>query len=462
MPDKPLVIVDIETTGSSASRARITEIGAIKIADGNIVDSFTSLVNPGQNIPAFITRLTGIDDAMVAEAPSFDAIAADIDAFFANCYFMAHNAVFDMSFIKRQMEIAGFSFRPPMLCSVKLSRALYPGVRGHSLEKIISRFAIETKERHRAYDDAKAVLDFLHIALEESGEAAFEAAIKKQLKQTSLPANFDAAQLEGIGNTPGVYIFKDKHDVPVYIGKSVSLRSRILSHFSQSTSVSKELRISQATHNLEVIPTDSEVEALLLESQLVKEKLPVYNVKLRKKREQTVLVVEPDEAGYDRARLLEKNVSEFTDPEHIFGIYDSRRGAKEAIHRARNTFDLCSMLLGMEHPKAACFRYQLGKCKGACIGEESPEKYNDRMRLAFQRSRVESWKFSEPVAVKITDTKALVVDHWIVTGEVAYFDDSYEQTTYEQPTFDIDSYKIISNFMRTHKQAIVPLTAIVS
>ncbi len=448
MLDKPIVIVDIETTGASSKWSRITEIGALKIDNGSIVDEFTTLVNPGSRIPAFITELTGIRNEDVADAPHFEEVAPMIDSLFEGSYFMAHNVMFDFSFIKRQMEEAGFNFRPRLLCSVKLSRALNPGIKGHSLEKIIARHNIAVTDRHRALADAEAVHEFINIMTDQHGHEQVGAAMRKQLRYKALPPHFDDSLLDGIENNPGVYVFKDKDGTPVYIGKSVQLRSRILSHFAQSTEVSREMKLSASTHTLETINTDSELEALLLESELIKKHLPVHNIRLRRKHVQTILTRETTESGYDTVHMEQGDIKDIPSPDSIFGVYDTRTKAKNALLKHRDTFDLCNKLLGLEKSKGACFNYQLGRCKGACIGKEAPAAYNLRFDLAFQKTKVERWKYGGPVVFKASPNRGVIVDEWRVVGTV---DLESQETTERDPElsdFDMDTYKILSAFAR--------------
>ena len=181
MFDTPAVFVDIETNGGNGPRGRITEIALIRVEDGEVTEEFTTLINPGSSIPFWITRLTGISDTDVADAPYFDEVAHQVHRILDGAIFVAHNVRFDFSFIKRQLEALEYSFDPQLFCTVRMSRMLYPENTGHSLEKIITRHAIATKNRHRAYADAKAIFDFTLLAIEEKGYEAFQQSISKQI-----------------------------------------------------------------------------------------------------------------------------------------------------------------------------------------------------------------------------------------------------------------------------------------
>jgi DNA polymerase III subunit epsilon len=179
---EPVVFVDIETSGSSYKSGRIIEIAAIRVENNEVTDVFKTLVNPGVRIPHWITELTGLADKDVTDAPSFEDIAYQLRQILDGAIFIAHNVHFDYSFVKNQLEGCGHSYDPNLLCTVRLSRALYPQHKGHSLQKIIERHGIEVSERHRAFDDAKALFDFLRLAYAEHGSSIFEAAISKQLR----------------------------------------------------------------------------------------------------------------------------------------------------------------------------------------------------------------------------------------------------------------------------------------
>lgn len=158
MKHRPIVFIDIETTGGSKETGRITEIGAIRVADGKVTNTFHTLLNPGRRIAWGVRQLTGISDEMVWEAPSFSAIAEDLEDFFAGAIFAAHNVNFDYGYIKDEFKRTGVNFNMDRVCTVKLSRRLYPNEHRHGLDFVIKRMGVIVKNRHRAYDDAEVLL----------------------------------------------------------------------------------------------------------------------------------------------------------------------------------------------------------------------------------------------------------------------------------------------------------------
>lgn len=450
MFDYPVVFVDIETTGGSYRNSRVLEVAAIRVEGDEIVREFNSLIDPETHIPASITRLTGIKPSDVVGAPVFGDIADEFMDIMEGAVFVAHNVRFDYSFLKHEFSLVGLDFTPKLLCTVRLSRALYSLEKGHSLAKLIERHNIPVFDRHRALEDARAIYYFTQLAFGEHGREAFQEAIGRQLKTQYLPPNLDMQELEGIGNHPGVYIFKDEFHQPIYIGKSITLKKRILSHF-QDTSA-KEVKISQNVHHVEVIPTGSELAALMLESKLVKEQLPLFNRMLRRVSSYAILQKDINGDGYATIKVRSGRPSEDVDLENVYGLYESRTKAKKRLEEMTKTFQLCPKLMGIENTKSACFSYSLGKCKGACIGKEPVESYNRRFEIALEHTRIEQWPYDTPIAVQMNQAgEAVVINNWIVQG---YLNEEGELQAASEPQFDMDEYKIVRRFIRENKAAV--------
>jgi len=453
MFEYPVVFVDIETTGGSYRNSRVLEVAAIRVENGEIVKEFSTLVDPGTRIPPVITSITGITEHDIVGAPGFEDIADELLELLDGAVFVAHNVRFDYSFLKQEFAMIGTSFNPRLLCTVRLSRYLYSEQKGHSLEKIIARHSIPVLDRHRALEDARAILYFSQLAFDEHGPESFAAALTHQLRSQSLPPHLDLNELETIDNVPGVYVFKDEMNQPVYVGKSVTLKKRVLSHF-QSTSP-KELKISQQVHHVETIPTGSELAALLLESKMIKELMPVYNRMLRRASQYAMLVKKEDN-GYANLAVVSGNVDNETDLSTIYGVYRNRMKAKSTIIELTRAYQLCPKLMGIEKGKGACFSYSLGRCKGACIGKEESAAYNARFETALERSKLSEWPFEGSIIVPVNEAGETVVIHnWIVQR---FNDgDGNELIVDVEPNFDIDEYKIIRRFIRENKSKIIHL-----
>ncbi|MEO8103050.1 MAG: exonuclease domain-containing protein, partial [Betaproteobacteria bacterium] len=239
-----IAVIDLETTGVAATCDGITEIGIVRIEGGGVVEEWSSLVNPRMPIPAEIQALTGITDAMVRDAPTFPQLADDVRARLEGHLFVAHNARFDYGFIKNAFRRMGVPFSAEVLCTVRLSRKLYPQHAQHSLDALIARHGLAVDGRHRALGDARLAWQFMQTAAREHPPEAVMAATKTLLKMPSLPAQLDADALKTLPDGPGVYVFYGVNDLPIYIGKSVNLRDRVRSHFSSDHRNANDVRLS--------------------------------------------------------------------------------------------------------------------------------------------------------------------------------------------------------------------------
>jgi DNA polymerase-3 subunit epsilon len=454
MHNVPWVFVDIETNGANGPRGRIIEIAAIKVIDGVIIDSFTSYVNPGSRLPIWITSLTGIVDNDLIQAPYFTDIAEQLHGFMHECLFIAHNVLFDYSFLKREFQNAGYAFSPRLFCTVKMSRSLFSEHQGHSLEKIIARHNIPVAARHRAYDDARAMYDFTMLAIKEKGIEAFEQNLRLQTKTKNLPPNVDEQVILDLPDSPGVYIFEDNDQQPLYVGKSINIRTRVRSHFANATSIAKEMKMALQSHNVTYIPTETEIEALLLESAKIKELQPIHNRRLRRKKTQAILVKDMTPDGYLTFTIKNEDLSTYTNLTDVYGVFQTPKQAKDTLEGIARTYQLCPKLLGLEQVTGACFRYQLGFCKGACIDLEPADSYNKRVEFALARTKIETWPFASKIAVAISTTRSLIIDQWIPQGIVDH--ENEDEIALIENSFDIDTYKILRSFLKQHKQSIRP------
>ena len=451
MYDFPVVYVDIETTGGSARSSRVLEVAAIRVEPDGSTREFSTLIDPETYIPANITRITGITSGDIKDAPKFNDIADELNDIVSDAVFIAHNVRFDFSFLKMEFAQLGINFSPKLLCTVRLSRALYSLEKGHSLAKLIERHEIPVLDRHRALADAHAIKYFAELAFDQHGKDTFNKMVERQLGTQYLPPNLDVEELESIGNIPGVYIFKDEVGQPMYVGKSVTLKNRILSHFRDTSA--REVKISQTVHHVETIPTGSELAALVLESKLVKELQPLFNRQLRRIRRYALLMKSQTEDGYATLAVKSGQIDSETDLAKVYGVYPTRTKAKARILELTRTFELCPKLMGIETGKGACFSYSLGRCKGACVGEESLELYNRRFEIALEHYKVAAWPYQSAVAVPINQAgEQVVIDNWIIRGYLnAEGEEVYDST---EQMFDVDEYKIIKRFLRENRSLV--------
>jgi DNA polymerase-3 subunit epsilon len=285
----------------------------------------------------------------------------------------------------------------------------------------------------------------------------FQEAIAKQLKTQYLPPNLDTDEINEVENIPGVYVFEDESHQPLYIGKSVNLKKRIVSHFQDKSS--KELKITQNVHHVRTIPTGSELAALILESKMVKELKPLFNRKLRQVSSYSLLTKDEID-GYASINVQSGVINAGTDLDTVYGLYETRTKAKKQIELLTRVFQLCPKLMGIEKTKGACFSYSLGKCKGACIGKENAELYNRRFEIALEKSKVDSWPYETAVAVPLDrENNGVVINNWMIQGFYSAGDISSLESF--DANFDVDEYKIIRRFIRENIHRIMPIYPLV-
>lgn len=444
-----LAILDVETTGATASYDRIIEIGLLRIENGKVVKKLDTLLNPEVPLSSFIEGLTGIAGRDLESAPLFSDIRNDIVEMLEGCVFVAHNARFDYSFIRQELRRIGIPYSAKQLCTVKLSRLLFPSFSHHNLDSIIERFEIECKRRHRAYDDAFVLWEFLNKLKDSIGEEKLEKAFKTILKKPSLPPLLKNSDVENLPEEAGVYMFFGKSEIPLYIGKSINIKERVLSHFINDTESSTELEISQQVERIETIKTAGELSALLLESELIKKLQPIYNRKLRYARKLTYLKKHTTPDGYFTVELRHGEEVRADDLEEVLGIFKSKKAAKEHLAHLVKEHSLCENLLGLQKTIKPCFSYRLGWCKGACAKKEQPVLYNARFILAFGKTKLRAWPFTGPIVIKEKGEnveEGLVFDKWCYLGKYSEF--MYEETPDAIAVSDFDVYKILTSFLK--------------
>ena len=372
-------IVDIETTGGSAKREKIIEI-AIVIFDGEkIIDSFESLVHPERSIPSFITRITGITDDMLIDAPKFYEIAKKIVEITENCIFVAHNVRFDYSFVQEEFNRLGFSYTRKQLCTVKLFRRFFPGLRSYSLGNLIKEFDIKVDSRHRAMADVKATLDILKIGLKiPNSEQTLSNIFGISIKETKLPPGIDSSTIESLPEKTGVYYFLDMFDNIIYIGKSKNIKKRVKQHFQKITPKSTKFYNTVRKINFEI--TGSELIALLKEAEEIKRIKPPANKALKNDEFPYSIVYSKNKKGYLSFKISKAVITN----KAVLSKFKSGNAAKSYLSSFIKTNFLCEHVSGLNNYTGACFEYGLGNCFGACIGEESAKSYNRRIYEAIQ------------------------------------------------------------------------------
>jgi len=366
---------------------------------------------------------------------------------------VAHNARFDYSFLRNEFKRAGQDYRASLICTLRLSRRIAPQERQHNLKALLNRYGISAVRHHRAGDDVDALWSLWQTwQIEQSGEA-WQSLLGDERRHRTLPAHLDSAQLEGLPNGPGVYLFYGHNRLPLYVGKSINLRSRVLGHFQRDHQDDKEMRLAQQVQHVEWEETAGDLGAQLREAQLVKTLMPIMNRQLRKQRKLTTWHWE--EAA-DHPELL--NGSDLSQPigGTLYGLFRNAREAKNALLSIAEEQQLCPRVLGLEKGKGRCFANQVGKCRGACNGQETIAEHTQRAQAALKQLQVNVWPWPGSIAIEERSAGATapawhVVRQWCYLGSASSFNKA--QTLAESPaSFDVDSYRILNRFLRYPEQ----------
>jgi DNA polymerase-3 subunit epsilon len=366
-------IVDIETTGGYAENHRVTEI-AIYHHDGiGITDRFQTLINPGRRVPYFITGLTGITTEMVSDAPSFEEAAKEIHSWLKDRVFVAHNAHFDYSFLKKEFEEAGISWSTKKLCTVRLGRKIIPGLDSYSLGRLAESLGIPIPDRHRAGGDAEATAKIFDIFLKRDTEGVIIKALKRNSGETILPPNLPKEEFDQLPAKPGVYYFHDARGSVIYVGKAINIKKRIAGHFTGEAQEWNRSNIRNEIHHISFEITGNELIALILESQEIRKLWPKYNLAQKYRVEEWGIFDYEDQRGY--LRFVVNIVTRNSKPLITF---TSKGDAWNFLWAKVKADILCPKLSGLQLAKGPCYAHQSGTCNGACEGKEPNTVYNGR------------------------------------------------------------------------------------
>jgi DNA polymerase-3 subunit epsilon len=461
----PIACVDLETTGGMASRHRIIEVGIVTLERGEVVDSWSSLVNPGVRIPPSIAGFTGIDDTMVAQAPTFAEISAEVRRRLDGRLFVAHNARFDYGFLRAEFRRLGERYSAPVLCTVRLSRLLAPEEPRHNLDALIDRHGLTCTARHRALGDAEVLPALLARLAASAGSERFRESCARVVHEPRLPPQLPPDLADDLPDAPGVYVFRDEHAVPLYVGKAGNIRSRVLAHFAasrnekgsvpgarghESRREDRDARLARAVRGVEWFETGGDLGALLLERTLVRQWLPLEN--RRPRPLQDACVIELRETPHGVVPGIEPlHSGSFANDVDCYGPFRTREDALKALHGKAREAGLCLRVLGLESGEGSCVAYQLGRCRGACVGREPRALHDARTRLALVRLRLKRWPFAGAIAIRESAPEGRgsvlhVLDRWQHIGTAADESEVAEllQTrNLADPSIDLDSYRVI-------------------
>ena len=446
MLERALIFLDLETTGATAHSDRITEIGLVEVDKGRHIGEWSSLVNPERPIPALIESLTGITDAMVAKAPTFAELAEDLYQRLAGKTLVAHNARFDCGFLQNEFRRVGLKYAPDVLCTVRLSRRLYPQERRHNLDSVIERHGLACDNRHRALADARVLWDFTQRIHRDLATSEIHNAVADQLRKPQLPPGLPADLPERIAQAPGVYAFYSQSNVALHVGKSANLRARVLSHFSGDKRPAWRGGAEIARVEWEVAA--GELGMHMRHMQWLKRLQPLHNSKPRHDEPLWALQWDPVD-GPSIPVPVDTAGLEWSRASRLHGMFRSRRTALNALRKLADEHGLCHIGAGLQTGPGPCLGHQLKRCRGLCVGRESAIAHSMRLMQALQALRMRDWPHPGPIGIREHDamsgrTEIHVLDRWRHLGsadtESALRDILH---TRSDAPFDADVYRIL-------------------
>lgn len=337
-------ITDIETTGSHASGNSIIEIGICIVEDDKIIEEFHSLLNPGVNLPPYITALTGIQTHMLEGAPTFEDIAEELSQIFEDAIFVAHNVNFDYSFIKAEFDAVGLKFNPPRLCTIKLARKAFPGLRSYGLGNLCRDLEITNDAPHRALGDARATTTLFYQAMARISEEDLKKLLHRNSTENFLPQHIERAVYDAIPERTGVYYFLNSAGKPIYIGKAKNIKKRIRSHLSSgSLGSAKHQGFIKETHSFRFRETGNELIALLWEDAEIRKYWPAYNRAQKAKTNYYNIITYTDQKGFNRLAVHKGKYAS-----GIIKSFTSSYAAKNWLLQLAERFEMDLRLFGVD------------------------------------------------------------------------------------------------------------------
>jgi DNA polymerase III subunit epsilon len=452
-PPQDLVFVDLETTGGSPAYNRIIEVGLVRVQNGVQVEQWSTLVNPGVPIPSNIEFFTGISNEMVRGAPSFADIADDVFEKLRGAVFVAHNARFDYAFLHRELLRVNLHLSAPALCTVKLSRRLYPEYVRHNLDAVMERHGLVCRARHRALGDALVLRDlWQQLQAQWEPHLLAAAAAKSMLASPKLPAHLPPELADELPDGPGVYRYFAEDDALLYVGRSHSLRSRILAQLGEAQPGSRDAALASEVRRVDWSETAGDLGAMLREAQLIKLGKPRYNRRAKEAAGPATLRPRPDKSGrVDTVRIDQLEARELAE---CFGVFRSEKDARKALIDLARSRGLCLKVLGIEDGEGSCLAVHVGKCRGACVGRESSLLHEMRVRMALSALKIKDWPFAGRIALRerSRDVEEFhVLGHWAYMGS-ARCEQDLTALGARAEAFDADVYKILVRYFSNHSK----------
>jgi DNA polymerase-3 subunit epsilon len=346
-----------------------------------VVETFSTLINPEISLTPGISKLTGISNESLQDAPKFYEVARRIVELTDNKILVAHNARFDYSFLRQSFRRLGYNYHRRHLCTVRLSRKYYPGLPSYSLTNVCRSINIPCENRHRALNDALITLQlFQKINIRKSKQEQPLSTFKEETRETFLPAGINQDAIDALPEETGIYLFYDAAGRLIYAGKSNNIRKRVLGHFSSDLRFHRYMEMKDRIRRIHYEVTGSELIALLRESEIIKKHQPPFNRDQRNTMYLYGIFCYNDKNGYRRLSL--ENISNGNNPLLSFS---NKMEAMVFLDKLVAQYSLCQKMCGIHKTKGPCFYYHMKRCRGACAGKESPKVYNRRVEQAIRQ-----------------------------------------------------------------------------
>jgi len=381
------VVVDLETTGGSSLTEAITEVGAVKVRGGEVLGEFATLVDPGRSIPPQITILTGITDSMVYDAPRIDAVIPPFLEFIRGCVLVAHNAPFDVGFLKAACARLGLPWPgPAVVDTVRLARKVLtrdeaPSVRLSALAPLLGATVAPD---HRALTDARATVDVLHALFERLGSLGVHSL--SELQDASRDVSPERRRKRRLADhlpaAPGVYLFRGPNDEVLYVGTSGNLHQRVRSYFSAAETRDRIKHMVALAQRVDHVECAHALEAHIREQRLIAIHQPPYN--RRSRRPGKISWVTLTDEAFPRLSIVRSMPDR---PEVCLGPFPSRQAAQTAVEALQDAVPIrrcTSRIRRLDPDGSPCALAELGRCGAACAGLEDQQSYSGHVRRIRQ------------------------------------------------------------------------------
>jgi DNA polymerase-3 subunit epsilon len=424
-----------------------------------VVKKFETLINPNKPIPRYIQSFTGITNEMVADAPQFEEVAEEVFRLLEENVFVAHNVNFDFSFVKSHLLRAGFELKSKKLCTVRLSRKIFPGFPSYSLGNLCRSLEIEMKNRHRAGGDTAATVQVFKKLLENDTEDFIGKSLLRNSKEQSLPPNVPKKHFEMLPATPGVYYFHNAKGKIIYVGKAINIRSRVNSHFSNNSESRQKQNFITHIHSISFKSCATELMASILESVEIKKYWPRFNYSQKHWENIFGVFAYEDGSGYLRL-AIEKNKKHLKPIQTFQNLTEGYNWLRSVV----DEYKLCPKLCFLEKGSGGCTGTENKTCRGACIKKEKKILYNKRVQKAITELSMGDSFVILDVGLEAHEQSCILVDKGKFFG-MGYLPASYSFHDAEDVKEYLVAYRgnnyihnLVSSFKEKFPEAIFDLT----